>query len=496
MDSGGLPKRERLLVGQLRNFVDNDQEYAVALIAGIRQTGKTTVLKQLKEFYYPDAVYIDLSQDGVDIDTIDALFLSNPTGLLLLDEISYLKDYEQYAQLIYNQSAGEHSRKFKVIMTGSSAAHIIKLRSNKLGGGRAKLFRLPPVMFVEYLYFTRKIPSYAEYDNVQPEDFEDYLFLKDLDQNLRIQFNDDYFETFYDEVSISNKRRYVSTSFVELEDGDLSVMTNLLAYRLSEAAGYNATTAPDVGGQEHIHLSNMHIRTKKNSVDLSDTIIAESKAIVPEIEASDIGRLLLFLLYSGLAHIEHERRSEDVNTTGLSHILNVLEDNKSAEELRKLFDTISICMTSPLFYTRLGSEIMEKKGVTLDVLRKGMLFGKMLELYVRGGIAMKSCGTILTSKKLKYINDDGNEIGEVDIWNNDHMLLCELGTDSKKDEQLNLRKYFKDHAIIRIGSSRSKEYFTREYHRIPYAKLCCMVDTGDIFKLEATKIQGSDGEPG
>jgi len=44
---------------------------------------------------------------------------------------------------------------------------------------------------------------------------------------------------------------------------------------------------------------------------------------------------------------------------------------------------------------------------------------------------MKSCGTILTSKKLKYINDDGNEIGEVDIWNNDHMLLCELGTNSK-----------------------------------------------------------------
>ena len=68
------------------------------------------------------------------------------------------------------------------------------------------------------------------------------------------------------------------------------------------------------------------------------------------------------------------------------------------------------------------------------------------------------------------------------------MLLCELGTDNKKDSQLNLRKYFKDASIIRIESSRTKGYFTGEHHRIPYAILCCMVDTGDIFKLEKTVI--------
>ena len=113
----------------------------------------------------------------------------------------------------------------------------------------------------------------------------------------------------------------------------------------------------------------------------------------------------------------------------------------------------------------------------------------MLELYVRGGIAMQSSGTILTSKKLKYINDDGSEVGEVDIWNFGHLLLCELGTDNKKDSQLNLREYFKDIPLIRVGSSRTNEHFTGEIHRIPYAKLCCMVDTGDIFKLEKTKIK-------
>jgi hypothetical protein len=489
MISGELPKKERLLVRQLRNFIDNDQEYSVALIAGIRQTGKSTILKQLKEFYYPDAVYIDLSEDGVDIDVIDERFLDNPTSLLLLDEISHMKEYERYAQLIYDLSAGEHNRKFKAIMTGSSSAHIIKLSSSKLGGGRSRLFRLPPVMFVEYLYFTGRIPSYTEYSHVQPEDFEDYLFLKGLDNNLRVQFDDDYFKSFYGETLISNASRFLGDSYVGLEDTDLSVITNLLAYKLSEASSYDSTVKPNVGGQEHIHLSNLSLKIKKSGIDLSGTIIAESKQVAPSISPSDIGRILAFLLYSGLAHVEHNCQSDDMKLASIGYILDVLKNNQREDELKHLFNSVSICMTSPLFYTRLGSEIMEMKGVTPDVLRKGMLFGKMLELYVRGSIAMQSSGFILTSVKLDYSNGGDAQAGEVDIWNQNRMLLCELGTDNKKDEQLNLRNYFKENAIIRIGSSRTKEYFTGEHYRIPYAKLCCMVDIGDVFKLDKTVIQ-------
>jgi hypothetical protein len=342
-------------------------------------------------------------------------------------------------------------------------------------------------MFVEYLYFTGRIPSYTEYNNVQPEDFEDYLFLKGLDNNLGIQFSDRYFDTFYDEVAISNEHRCIKSSFVGLENGDLSVITNLLAYKLSEAKSYEKTSQPDIGGQEHIHLHNLRIKTKKNAVDLSDSIIAESKSFMPEIKVLDIGRILTFLLYSGLAHVEYELLSNTQDTIDIGEILSIFGRNQRESELIHLFESVSICMTSPLFYTRLGSEIMEKKGVCPDVLRKGMLFGKMLELYVRGGITLHSSSTILKSEKLNYL-----DAGEVDIWNLNHMLLCELGTDSKKDSQLNLRNYFKNHSILRIASSRTKEYFTGEHHRIPYAKLCCMVDTGDIFKLEKTVIRDSD----
>lgn len=492
MHKEALPIKERLMVSRLRSFVDNDKEFAVALIAGIRQTGKSTILKQLKEFYYPDAVYIDLSQDDIDIYTIEELFLDNPTSLLLLDEISYLDNYEPYAQMIYDLSAGEYNRKFKVIITGSSAAHVVKLGSNKLGGGRARLFRLPPLMFVEYLYFTGKIPSYTEYNNVKPEDFEDYLFLKGLDSNLGIQFNDQYFHTFYDEVSISNKRRSIRTSYVGLKEGDLSVLTNLLAYKLSEATDYNTTIRPDIGGQEHIHLHNLGIKVKKGRIDLSDSIIADSAVAVPNITVSDIGRILLFLLYSGLAHVEIVEQNNGKETVDIGSILAMLEHSHRGE-LEQLFNEVSICMNSPLFYTQLGSDIMARKGVDPNVLRRGMLFGKMLELYVRGALSMQWSSTILTSRKLNYtMPDKKSDIGEVDIWSVNYMLLCELGTDNKKDNQLNLRKYFKNSPILRIASSRTKEYFTGEHHRIPYAKLCCMVDTGDIFKLEKTVIRDSD----
>jgi len=490
MTTEALPKKERLLASQLCDFLDNNKEFSVALVAGIRKTGKSTILKQLKEFYYPDAVYIDLSLKKYSYEELEELFFDNPTELLLLDEISYLKDYEQYSQLIYNLTAGEHNRKFKVIMTGSSAAHIVKLRSTKLGGGRAKLFRLPPIMFIEYLYFTGRISSYSEYNNVQPEDFEDYLFLKDLDDNLCIHFNGDYFNSFYDEVEISNNASCMSHSHVSLEKGDLTNMANLLAYKLSEAKNYMDTIQPEVGGQEHIHLSNLGIKIKKGLVDLSDTIVADSKAVMAGANnIPAIGRILDYILYSGIAHVEHFRTDSNAELKSIGHILNVLKNCQNEKDMKDLFREISICMNSPLFYTRLGSEIMEKKDITPDTLRKGMLFGKMLELYVRGGIAMQSRSTILTSEKLNLDDSRGHELGEVDIWNQDHMLLCELGTDSKKDEQLNLRKYFKENAIIRIGSSRTKEYFTEEHHRIPYAKLCCMVDTGDIFKLEATMIE-------
>ena len=474
--------KERLLVSQLRDFIENDNEYSVALVAGIRRTGKTTILKQLQG-YYRDAVYIDLSKTENGQEIIEDLFLDDPSSLLLLDEISYLEDYEQYTQMIYNLTAGEYNRKFKVIVTGSSVAHVAKLRSSKLGGGRAKFFRLPPLMFSEYLLFTGRISSYNEYDNVKSEDFADYLFLNGLESNLCIHFTDDYFSTFYDEVSVSNKHSCLSFSFTDLREDDLSHLANLLAYKLSEACDYDTTVRPQVGNQEHIHLYNLGLRIKKNQIDLSTSLIADSKAAAPGITISAIGRILHFMLYSGLANIEYLRIDPAVDVDGVGYVLNILQTCTTENELEDLFRRVSICMTSPLFYTRLGCDILSRKNVNPEMLKKGMIFGKMLELYVRGALASWSNNTIFTSHKLNY-----TDVGEVDVWDSKHLLLCEISGRNKDAREIHIQDYFKDAPFIRVCTSRDKEYFNKLYHQIPFAKFCCMIDTGDIFNLEKTVI--------
>ena len=59
-----VPIKERLMVRNLRDFIDKEKDYAIALIAGMRQVGKTTVLQQLQQ-YYPGSQILDFS-DNVD----------------------------------------------------------------------------------------------------------------------------------------------------------------------------------------------------------------------------------------------------------------------------------------------------------------------------------------------------------------------------------------------------------------------------------------------
>ena len=216
------------MVKRLRDFIDNDNDCPIALLAGIRKTGKTTILKQLRD-YYPDAVYIDLSKSDDGYLEIEEKFLDNPTSLLLLDEITYLNDYEMISQSLYNISGG----RFKVIITGSSPAHVIKLAGSKLGGGRSRLYRLPLLTFIEYLYFIGKIDSYADFHSIHNGDFTDYLRLKGLASSeareLSVMFNDDYFDSFYRDNSVSNTNTRVIYSRIQLKSGDLEDLLNLIA---------------------------------------------------------------------------------------------------------------------------------------------------------------------------------------------------------------------------------------------------------------------------
>ena len=478
--------KSRLLFYKLIDFIENDMDYHIALIGGIRRTGKTTLLKQLKQQYGDEAEYFDLSRPENDLERIEDLFLDNPRKLLLLDEITYLDDYEMISQMLYNSEETGTHRMYKVIMTGSSSAHVEKLSNSKLGC-RARLFRLPLLTFVEYLYFSDKIPSYENYNSVTNADFADYLKLSGLAgpaSGLAITFDAQYFKAFYGETIFSNKKSRLTYSLVDLNEDDLTNLVNIMAYKLNEACGYKETIEPRIGGQEHIHLYNQQIKTKMSKIDLSTTIIADSVKAVPGITCEDIGRILYFLLWSGIAAIEHTRTALDVSPRGAASILEAVKRCGSEVDFESLFKEVSICLISPLYYTRIGRDILQQMNVPVEKLYKGMLFGKMLELYLRGAFAIRQAKPVLVTHKLKVTG-----IGDVDIWDNHNRILCEISSGDKRFNEIHVHKFFREHEFIRVCSSKNKDFFDekRGYYQIPYARLCCMIDTGDIFKQNKTR---------
>ena len=485
-----LPVKERLIVQRLRDFIENDKEYTIALVAGIRKTGKTTALKQLQASY-PDACYVDLMRSGSGFSGILDGFIESPSGLLLLDEIAYLADYERFSQHLYDLSNSSYYRhkKFKVIITGSSLAHVMRLNSSKLGGGRARLFRLPPITFVEYLYITGRINGYGyrDYENVTSEDFADYLTLEGL-TDLRIRFDDNYFRTFYDEVAGGNKHSSLSNSLVELGQDDLLNMSRLLAYKLSEPKQYWNTVNPSdetIGGQEKESLRSIGVKYTKG-VDLSDALVTNSRDAVLQITPEDRGRILGFMLRAGLASVEYNRDNADKKLLPLNQILHLLESCESNGILVRLFNDISICLITPLFYSRLGIDILKRLEVDVAHLCKGSLLGAMVEVYMRGAVALLSHNTVMTTVKLSY-----PEFGEVDVYDSGLGLLLEITISNKSGKNVNVHKYFADEDLIRACSSRDRPDLINGVTHIPYARLCCMLDTGDIFTM-LPRVKGNE----
>ena len=452
--------KQRLIVDNLKEFIgkSGNKTCPIAVMAGIRRIGKTTVLYCLQEYYgINNSLYLDFANDKEAVYKLDD-FIRNPDkNLLLLDEITYLKNYENICSDLYNTAGGAREWKFKVVITGSSPAHLFKLAHLTLGGGRSKIFNLPVITFVEYLYFTERIKSYSEYSNATIQDFKDYLLLKDLNPELAMSFDEQYFIDYYELNDRSNDNRCAGRSFIELKSDDLQNMANLLAYQLADHVKYETIVSPDIG--------------------------------VRSLAPTDRARLIKFLLDSRITNCSTTLLSEDERKMEASAVYRELESTTNSSYLEGLFKKISVAMCSPLLYSRLGEDILASVNIDfhtlLDNSEYNDIIGKMLEVYIRGAIVQLDCPLIpFTLAKLKYA-----EIGEVDIWNSNRGILCEVTAGrTKGPQEIKLHKYFKNISLIRVCSTKHHSDKIEGFYRIPCPILCCMIDTGDIFNLDRTQI--------
>jgi len=106
-----------------------------------------------------------------------------------------------------------------------------------------------------------------------------------------------------------------------------------------------------------------------------------------------------------------------------------------------------------MWYARIAQDIVEQYGFSVSQLFDAPVFG---------------------------------HIKEVDLCDIRRRLLCEVTKSNKRSYRVHLTEHFPDEDFIRILCTKDIDVFDRGTHKIPYPKLCAMIDTGDVFKLGRT----------
>ena len=216
-------------------------------------------------------------------------------------------------------------------------------------GARCYFYRLPPITFIEYLYFTDRIQNYREYNCVTGEDFSNYLQLKDLPSGLVLRFDKNYFMACYKDVEVANYSSRYNSAHVQIKSQDLSNLSIIVGYNLCDSSRYDKFIEPVVGGKERIHLDSMGVDRKRKKIDFSNTLVNMSKGAIQNLNASNKASILHFLLETGMAFIDYmwtERTMGDNNYSGnnqyqvrsFHEILTMLKQCNDDRELRNLID--------------------------------------------------------------------------------------------------------------------------------------------------------------
>lgn len=181
---------QRWLYDELVRHLDSNKH---TIIVGPRQTGKTTLLKQLKDYCTSKKMptcYLSIEHKDIknELDkNPDNLFLFCPNTeeriYVFLDEIQNLNDPSNFLKQLYDDY--EDKNRIKLIVTGSSAFYIDE-RFNDSLAGRKKVFTLLTCSFSEYLLIGGKSDLLEEFNRIH--------HLPNAKSGLLSEFQREYYE--------------------------------------------------------------------------------------------------------------------------------------------------------------------------------------------------------------------------------------------------------------------------------------------------------------
>lgn len=206
------------------------------IISGIRRCGKSTLLNQLISEKYPDAFFLNLSDNRLygfensDFSRLDEVIAESGKRDLFFDELQEIKGWERYVR----QKLDE---KFHVIITGSNAS----LLSKELGTlltGRYISRELFPFSFNEFLSFrVLKAGEESLREFIQTGGFPEYLKTR----------NNEILSTLFDDILIRDiVIRYGVRDIKSLKELALYLISNtgntITGSKLKHAFGISATS--------------------------------------------------------------------------------------------------------------------------------------------------------------------------------------------------------------------------------------------------------------
>ncbi len=150
---------------KVKEVMDN---YKIPILIGLRRTGKSEILKQLKQEHGPSATILRF--DTLQIKAMNTLEIWNyietiikgGTTLLLLDEVQAIKEWDLIIKNIFDEYTSREV--LKVVVTASSS---LSFESRDTGVDRTEKVLITTLDFEEYRQLSNKEKS--------KDNFEEYL---------------------------------------------------------------------------------------------------------------------------------------------------------------------------------------------------------------------------------------------------------------------------------------------------------------------------------
>lgn len=226
-----MQMKKRFLFHTIKKYIDHKN---ALIITGMRQVGKTTLMKQIYDEVEAPKLWFDFDNplDMLQFEEIDynKIFRSLEKSLnsqgkriyVFIDEIQNLPEITK----IIKYHIDHFNVKF--VVTGSSNYYLKNLFPESLSG-RKFLFVLPPLSFSEYLYF---------HDKIEFEEVAEYNFLSVLAKQSKIEYEKrslDYenyieFGGFPEVVltkDIETKKAVLKNIFSSFFEKDIKILTDI-----------------------------------------------------------------------------------------------------------------------------------------------------------------------------------------------------------------------------------------------------------------------------